>query len=129
MLARPACLASPDALTAASPAELATAVLFAGYSAQVDALERRVSVDELMVAIAQSMNLFAGIKPNSFKWFEALSSDPMTQLKLVVMEGIIFAEQRLCLWRDPHGASSTSLVLLRRGRAVLLGGDPGAYLG
>ncbi len=130
MLARPSCLASPDVYLAASPAQLAIAVLFAGFSDTADAPAPSIAITDLFQATAGALGALDGLKPQSSKWFEALGGSGLAPVRLAMNEGILFAEQRLCLWREATNSSSHfSIVLLRRGQSVLLTGDTSTYLG
>ncbi|MCU1396883.1 MAG: hypothetical protein JWM34_5311 [Ilumatobacteraceae bacterium] len=130
MLSRPNCLTSASTFLAASPAELAAAVLFVAFGALPVTVGPTASGVDVFQATAQLVGALDDLKPQSAKWFEALDSDAVQQIRLAMLEGVLFAEQRLCLSRESTLSSGhTTLVLLRRGQALLATGDTATYLG
>jgi len=124
------CLASVPALLNATPQELAFATLHLAFADQLGEQAPRSSADRVFQRAIQALAILP-FEFESFKWFGALGDPQVQAFAPVIYEGILYAEQRLCLWREaPFGDSSgAALVLLRRGRMLLSGGDPATYLG
>jgi hypothetical protein len=125
----PPCLASAPAFLAAAPADLAAAALYLGFSDQLQEPIPGTTDRELFQRLVGVLALVP-FEPQSMKWFAAIEHAEVQFYGTVMYEGVIFAEQRLCLWRDaPFGDSSgAGLTLLRRGRAFLTTGDAATYL-
>lgn len=123
------CLRTLDAFLAAGPDELAGAVLWVGLRDQLDkgAGVNRVEVHEIANRIARSMALIDA-KVSSMAWMRWIAQPPHSLLLDAVKEGVIVAEQRLCLARDFDSDGRESVHLLRRGRDALASGDVFRYL-
>lgn len=65
--------------------------------------------------------------PQGRGYDDAIAAPPANQIPDAVVEGILFAEQRLCLVRSWTSNGTSMLRLLRRGRHALTSGDPMLY--
>jgi hypothetical protein len=124
-----ACLQSLDAFLAAPSEEVAAAVLVCGFGPTFDPDDRhgRIDIDDLTRAIVDELGLIDE-KPGSMKYFKALASPPASLVAEVVEEGVLLAEQRLCMVRNFVEPHICYVRLLRRGRHSLATGNPFLYL-
>jgi len=120
-----ACMVSVEAFVAAPPPELAAAVLMYGLGHTVNAsgIGAVVETPQVVRGLAEALGI-----PQGRGYDAAIAAAPANQVPDAVVEGILFAEQRLCLVRSWSSGGTPMVRLLRRGRHALASGDPMLYL-
>lgn len=122
-------LSSQDAFLSAMPDDLAAAVLWVGLRDTIDRPLGEMSrdINEVLARMVRVGRL-TDFNYGERGWTKWVGEPLGMLLREAVMEGILVAEQRLCLQRLWDHQGGQRVRLLRRGRDAITSGNPYKYV-